>query len=289
MAKQPNKLFVQEFKQMMTDRFNMYGTDKRFLINNLPLPHIASLKLDKENGAYVKGISEPYFDKLNKTVVNVEKRQAWTKKEYDQYGKVLMRNGKPVLKDITIPMDSIVVSTTVNIELPNVKTIGVSKRKYVPSDGYLYVDYEIKNGVKVFYYAIPKVYVYKLNLCALILTKNTYRRAYKGYKIALQNGSYIYIYVIPYNPNRAVSYRLLGIKASPNFNNEIKTIVQWWQRQNVTFNYDLCMVENNNIAYSFIDGVVNVDDYKPYGDSMGTISTNNGDNGILNSLVENVG
>ena len=278
MAKQPNKLFVQEFKQMMIDRFNMYGTDQRFLINNLPLPHIPSLKFDKENGAYVKGITEPYFDKLNKSVVNVEKRQAWTKKEYDQHGKVLMKDGKPVVKDVTIPMESVVVSSSVNIELPNVKVVGVSKQKYRPSDGFLYVDYEVKNGVKIFYYAIPKVYLYKLNLCALILTKNTYRRAYKGYKIALQNGTYIYMYIIPYNPNRAMSYRLLGVKASPNFSNEVKTIIQWWQKQNVSFNYNLCMVENVNIAYSFIDGVVNVDDYRPYEhNSMGVMSTNNED------------
>ena len=285
MAKFPNRLFVSEFKQMMIDRYNMYGSDKRFLINNLPLPHIPSLQIDKENGAYVKGITESYFNKLNKTVVNIEKRQAWTKKVYDQYGKTLIENGKPVVKSVTIPMDSVVISSTVNIELPNAKIVGVSKKKYVPSDGFMYIDFEVKNGVKLFYYAIPKRYVYKLNLCALILTKNTHRRAYKGYKVALQNGTYIYLYIIPYNPNRAVTYRLLGVKASPNFDKEINTIVHWWQRNNVTFNYDICMVENNNIAYSFIDGVVNVDDYRPYTTSLSEQATNNANSDMTTLTV----
>ena len=179
MAKLPDKLFMQEFRQMMIDRYNMYGTDPRFLINNLPLPHIPSLKAGV-NGAFIKGIREPYFDKLNKSVVTIEKRQAWSKKVYDQYGKVLCTNGKITVKECPIPQGSIVVSSTVNIQLPNTKCIGVTKQKYVPSDGFLYVDFEEKNGARLYYYAVPKQFVYKLNLCALILTKNSYRR-HTGY------------------------------------------------------------------------------------------------------------
>lgn len=270
MAKMPDKLFMQEFRQMMSDRYNMYCTDSRFDVTKIFVPDIPTLKTNIVNGVLIKGVQEPYFEKLNKTVANIEKRRAWSKREYDQYGNIRYVDGNPVTRDIAIPMGSVVISSKTQISLPNSKVIGATKRKYLPSVGFLYIDYVIKDGQKLFYYAVPKCYVYKLNLCALVLTKNMHKRAYRGYKIALQNGSYVYLYVIPFT-NRGLNYRVLGLKASPNFNDEINAIVRCWQLNGTSFNYDLCKVENNNLGYSYIDGVCNSDDYRAYSESMDTM------------------
>ena len=274
-----DRIFKQEFAQMVKDRIhlNPWCNDSRFDILNLPVPNgISNTELSE--GAYIRGIQEPYFSSLNKTVVRIEKRQAWTKKEYDQHGNILTdAKGKPVLKEITIPRDSVVVSSKKNIKLPNVKVVGVSKVKYVPTEGYKYIDFEKrKDGTIIFYYAVPKDSVYKLNLCALVISKNSRGRQshYKGYRIVMQNGKYVYIYVIPYRSNKAC--RVLSIKASPNFDNEIEYLINYWERSGIVFNRQLCEIgENTRLGYSYVDGDLNVDDFVPYSESLGDIINNN--------------
>lgn len=274
-----DRIFKQEFTQMVKERIhlNPWCNDSRFDILNLPIPNGLN-NTELSEGAYIRGIQEPYFSSLNKTVVKVEKRQVWTKKEYDQHGNILTDvNGKPVVKEITIPRDSVVVSSKKNIKLPNVKVVGVSKVKYVPAEGYKYIDFEKKkDGTVIFYYAVPKTFVYKLNLCALVISKNSRGRQshYKGYRIIMQNGKYVYIYVIPYRNNKAC--RALSIKASPNFDKEIDYLIGYWEQVGIIFNRQLCEIgENSRLGYSYVDGDLNVDDFVPYSESLGDIITNN--------------
>ena len=274
-----DRIFKQEFSQMIKERIhlNPWCNDPRFDIVNLPVP-TGLCNTELSEGAYIRGIQEPYFSSLNKTIVKIEKRQAWTKKEYDQHGNILTdTNGKPVVKEITIPRDSVVVSSKKNIKLPNVKVVGVSKVKYVPSEGYKYIDFEKrKDGTIIFYYAVPKTFVYKLNLCALVISKNSRGRQshYKGYRIVMQNGKYVYIYVIPYRNNKAC--RVLSIKASPNFDKEIDYLIGYWEQIGIIFNRQLCEIgENSRLGYSYVDGDLNVDDFVPYSESLGDIITNN--------------
>lgn len=274
-----DRIFKQEFSQMVKERayLNPWCSDKRFLINEMPIPNIGSTEL--VDGAYIKGITEPYFSELNKSIGIIEKRQAWTKKEYDQHGNVLTNaNGRTVLKEITIPRDSIVISSKKNIHMPNTKIVGVSKVKYVPSEGFKYVDFEKrKDGSTIYYYAIPKCYVYKLNLCALVLTKNSRGRQshYKGYRVILQNGKYAYLYIIPYRNNKAC--RVLSIKATPNFKKELDVIFNYWEASGLIFNRQLCTLGDSNLGYTFVDGDLNVDDFIPYDKSLSEITTNNED------------
>ena len=274
-----DRIFKQEFSQMIKERIhlNPWCNDPRFDIVNLPVPN-GLCNTELSEGAYIRGIQEPYFSSLNKTVVKIEKRQAWTKKEYDQYGNVLKdRNGRPIVKDVTIPQGSVVVSSKKNIKLPNVKIVGVSKVKYVPSDGFKYIDFEKrKDGSVIFYYAVPKIYVYKLNLVSLVISKNSRGRQshYKGYRIVMQNGKYVYIYVIPYRNNKAC--RVLSIKASVNFDKEIEALISYWEQVGIIFNRQLCEVgENSRLGYAYVDGDLNIDDYVPYTESLGDVITNN--------------
>lgn len=274
-----DRLFKQEFTQMVKERVYLqpWSTDQRFLINNLPVPP-GIINTEMAEGAYIRGIREPYFSDLNKTVVVLEKRQAWTKKEYDQHGNVLMVDGRPKVKEITIPRESVVVSSKKNIHLPNTKVVGASAVRYEPADGFKYIDFERrKDDTVVYYYAIPKSFVYKLNLCSLVLTKNTRGRQshYKGYRIVMQNGSYIYLYIIPYNKN-ARACRVLSIKANPNFKDEIAAIINYWEVNGIIFNRSLCTIgDNSNLGYTFVDGDLNVDDFIPYTNSLSDITTNN--------------
>lgn len=309
MAIQPNVLFNKEFKTMLFDLKNMNCNNEIYTIHKIPVPQLDTLSLDIANGGIIKGVKEPYFIALNDKVVNIEKRQAWTKREYDQYGKILRdKDGNELKKDITIPMGSVVISTDVNIKLPNVDPNSAYRQKYVPHDGFKYIDFmsetittsvpyyrtlsreqlqqimqsTAENSMqqqmlnrpvqqmskkKTFYYEIPKDYVYELNLCALVISKDSRRKTYDGYKIALTNGTSIYLYVLPFT-GRQNTYRVLGLKTSPDFNSEITKIVQMWQQQGLSFDYDLCKLDNNNLGYTHIQGDCSISDYVAYDVSL---------------------
>ena len=276
MAKNSDDLFRKEFKAMMTSRFSMWGYDEKFSVQNLKVPQMASLQYGKDtDGAVIFGIQEPYFSNLNKKIVEIEGRQAWVKRLYDSHGNFLKdaHTGKVMTKDVPVPHDSVVVSSAENIRLPNTKTVGVSKVQYEPSEGFRYIDFDTVKGGRKYYYIVPKKNVYRLNMCALVLSKRALGRRdryYRGYKIALQNGTWIYIYVLPV-VRRQTSYRVLSVKPSPDFQSDITTLVKWWQTRGYTFNYDDCLINNENVAYIYLEGTISDDEYKPYGASLAVV------------------
>lgn len=272
MAKTVDEIFRRDFKRMMSERKNYYGADARFYINNLPVPTIPSmLTLKNSKMVLIKGVQEPYFSKLNGKVAYIFKRQSWEKRLYDSEGKFRKEGDKFLTQKVTIPRDSIVIGSTVNINLPNTEMVGKIKRKYYPADGYKYIDYQIINNKPIYFYYIPKSFVYEVNLCAMILSNVVHKRYYWGYKVALQNGTMAYLYVIPFNPRSQRNYRVLSIKASTNFKKEFEMLLSHWQMMGASFNSKNLAEDDLRLCYEYVDGVCDADDYVPIGNVIANV------------------
>ena len=70
--------------------------------------------------------------------------------------------------------------------------------------------------------------VYPIELCGLVIALNKHRAYYKGCKVALTNGHYVYIYSIPYKYRENAGYVLIGAKSSPDFDKEMNQLLNYW-------------------------------------------------------------
>lgn len=275
MAKSSDNVFCAEFKKMMFDRLNCYGYDERFSLTGIELPVLDTLNVtDNSCPCMVRGISADYFSKLNDDIVNLEVRQSWDKRKFDSSGNFISnKDGTYATVHITVPKDSAVVRSRISIGVPNMVNINGVYRRYNQPDGFKYIDFEDIDGVRYFYYYIPKENIYKLNLCALVLTTSQLKRYYRGIKVALQNGTYMYLYVIDYNPRKQMSYRVASIKASPNFDMEIDSILNLWLNNLFIFNRDDTMIDSRSLAYDYMDGVCLEEDFVPYDKSYNGVDS----------------
>lgn len=272
MAKTVDEIFRRDFKKMMNERRNYYGSDARFYINNLPVPTIPSMSVLKNSkSVIVKGITEQYFSKLNGKVAYIFKRQSWEKRLYNSDGEFRKDENGYMTQKITIPRDSIVIGSSINIGVPNTEMVGKIKRKYLPTEGYKYIDYQVINGKTIYFYYIPKSFVYELNLCAMIVSSTAHKRYYWGYKVALQNGTTAFLYVIPFNPRSQRNYRILSVKASTNFKKEFDLLFNHWQTMGASFNSKNLSEDDLRLCYEYMDGVCDADEYEPIGNVISNI------------------
>lgn len=261
---QPDKLFVEEFREML----DMRGGMNPYLdIENIPVPKLPTYKGLKYGKPYkVKGITEEYFNKLNDTEVflmgktTLKKRKALSNGEF-----VVYTNGDYSYEEVSVSEGFIAVHSNKPIGLKNeIVEKGVSK-KYKPSAGYKYVDYFEENGERRYIYIIPKSTVYPMNLLSLIVTFNKHSKYYKGTKVAMQRGKYIYVYVIPYEEREDSVYKIVCVKPSIDFTEEYNQLLNYWAMLGEIFDPSITGLTDeirrgketiNNIAYIDVpDGI----------------------------------
>lgn len=280
-----DELFYREFRDMINDRKAQLGGSEKFQIDNLPIPkEITSGGIPKTPMAYVKGINTPCFDKLNKSEVQLTNKTTLKKRLLNSDGTFRRgEDGKVKVTEVSVKQGFVAVLSDINIHLKKYQIENGVKRQISYPDGFRYVDYiETKVGRK-YIYIIPKGNVYKMNMCALIMTKNPHRIYYRGCKTVLQNGENIYIYVVPFKRySEMTEYRVLKVKSSLSFDAEVTAILRYWVKMGVIFDYYLTSLDTGvkgikNLALSKFSGTLCIDEYNKYTVSM----ADEVDNGVM--------
>jgi len=249
------KVFIKEFKR------NIRSAKVNKNIYNVPLPEeIKEWGISGGEVFAIKGISSEaggLFANLNKTLVKkLPKGMVASKRKTDLVTRNFVKdsNGRFVYEDVKIPQGSIVVLSSVNLNLPY---------KYKPNEeGFGYIDFVMNGLSKEFLYYVPKKYLYQTNQTALALSvknmKNFFGMGYVSWKFGT-----IYLHIIPYKPNQQyVGTKILKTSHRLNYEKEVKTIVDYWIANDIIPNIALCNTidEGNLILKSTSKGY---DSYEP--------------------------
>lgn len=254
-----DEIFYKEFTHMMQQLKGMNGQCN---LNDIELPPDKApyFLIEKRNKVIISGITEEYYSKLNGTEALLWGSSALRRRKFDYQGKFLRdRDGHYILQDVPCPHECVAIISPISIGVPN---------KYKSKEEAQYVDMITKhtpNGdIHRFVYIIPKKYCYPIKQTALVISWNKLRRFYQGIQLSLQNGSVLYMYVIPYNPNsQAHNYRVIHCKTSVDYTNEIVAIKDYWVKKNIIFNpawcqlYD-CVRGRENMAYLNLDSTEDI-------------------------------
>lgn len=273
-----DNVFAKEFRDMMNGRRSMVGN---FNLVDLPLPELNSVLTNFTKGkvCLIKGIKEPFFEKLNKTEVQLVGKTTLLKRQVLSNGQFRRDSENNfVYTQISVKTGFVAIHSPKSIGLKRYIEVNGKQKEHKPTEGFRYVDYFELNGEKRYIYIVPKENVYPLELCALIITPNKHRVYYKGCRLALQNGNYVYLYVIPYKVKENPGYRVIGAKASPNFDEEVKKILQYWTQLGVMFDLRLTALENQvggqtNVGIMDLVGTCGIDDYQKIGHSLANSET----------------
>lgn len=265
--KTADQVFAKEFKDMMNGRRSMSGS---FNLVDIPIPNMSSLltNLGKGEVCLVKGLSEDFFDKLNNSEVQILTSQILMKRQVLSDGTFRVdSNGNYVFTQVPLKQGFVAIHSKKSIGLKRKVVINGIEKEHKLAEGFRYIDYFELKGERRYIYTIPKENVYPLNLCALIITPNKHRHFYKGCKLALQNGNYLYIYVIPFKNGRETrGYRVIGTKASPYFDIEVNKLLSHWMQLGIIFDLNMTALENqvggeNNLGIMDLVGTLGIDDY----------------------------
>lgn len=255
-------VFTREFNNMMNQR---RAQNTGFSIMDIPCPDMKLIKADDfvEGGkmAFVKDIEEPFFSDLNNSNVEIVKGRNFQKRVsyYDEEGKIKFRedrNGDIMKIEVPVKTGFVAVYSSINIHLPNKVEKNGEKRIYKPTDGYKFVDYVDTDKGRKYMYLLPIDKVFPMELCALVISLNKHRAYYKGCKVALTNGHYVHIYSIPYKYRENAGYYLIGAKPSPNFDREMKELLDYWIKHSILFDLNMTALENQykgNINLGIVD------------------------------------
>jgi hypothetical protein len=273
MSRTNDSLFHKEFRDMMNGRRSI---SKNFNLVDLPLPELTTMinGFPKLHMALVKNIKEPFFDRLNNQEVQLVGRTTLQKRQVLSDG-TFRKNaqGKFEYTQIPVPHGHVAILTSLSIGLKRKIMVNGVERPHKVTDGYRYIDYvQTKLGRK-YIYIIPKSFVYRLSMCALVLTPNKRRNYFQGCKLALQNGNYVYLYVVPYKYRENLDLRVLGVKSSFDFNEEVSQIITYWMGLGVIFNLTVTTLEGQvngvtNLGIMDLEGTVVSEDYTRIGASL---------------------
>lgn len=275
MSNTVDSVFNREFKEMMNAR---KAKVTGFALSSITMPDFS--ELTKTEGLFVgnrklkvaliRKIDEPFFERLNNTEVELIGKTKLLKRQVLSDGTFRKdKNGNYVADDIVVPHTCIAILSTISIGLKRFIEKDGRKIEHRTSEGYRYVDYvETSNGRK-YIYVVPREKVYRLDMNALALSFNKHRNYYRASKIALQNGHYIYMYVMPYSYRDNISSHIIGLKASTNFNKEVDVLLKHWLKEGVIFPTDLTQLKDQisgttNIGFMEYEGTLLEDDYKRY-------------------------
>ena len=175
--------------------------------------------------------------------------------------------------EITVEKGFVAVYSSINIHLPNKVEVNGEKKNYNPTKGYRFVDFIDTDKGRKYLYLIPMQYVYPMELCGLVISLNKHRAYYKGCKVALTNGHYVYVYSIPYKYRENTGYYLIGAKPSPDFDKEMKQLLDYWMKNNILFDLNMTALDSNykgNINLGIVDipGTCMASDYTKFTHAM---------------------
>ena len=199
------------------------------------LPNGANILTNKEKLDYclIKGVTEPYFDKLNRTVVTLQPRIQYHKRVTGTDGTFIKNvDGEDLQRDVDIPVGSRVVLSHISIQLPNFIMDGTRRIPVIPSEGFGYLDYlDTPSGRKYLYY-VPRDFIYPMNLNVMVLSTNRLQsRFWWGRKYEFNRGiASAYLYIAPYAQHLFVPSNLVfNMKMSLDYDDDIKKLESFWQ------------------------------------------------------------
>lgn len=268
MAITSNNLFYREFRNMMSVR---RATGKNINLSHFSIENANTMIQGKPKGviALVKGIKEPFFERLNNAEVQIVPKGLLYKRQVLSDGSFRLDNeGKEVKEQVPLKRGSVAILSDVCIALKRRYEKDGKIINHEPSEGYAYVDYiETQKGRK-YIYIVPKDYVYRLNMCALVLSLNNLRNYYKGAKIALKDGNYLNVYIVPYKYRDNAGVRVLGVKSTNDFDKEFAILLRDWQNSGLVFDSRLTFLEDslkgiNNIGIIQLRGTIS-ESYERY-------------------------
>lgn len=266
-----DEIFFKEFQNMMYQRKGITG---QVNLNDIPLPPGSDKHLFVETRDKVRiiGIQEEYFSKLDGTEALLWGRSQLQRRKFDYRGEFMRdKDGNYILQEVTCPHDCVAVISKESIGVPN---------SFKSKEQSSYVDMitrKTQSGeMHRFVYIVPRKYCYKVKQTALVLSWNKLRRFYQGIGLSMQNGSTLFMYVIPYSPTSKVhNYRVLHCKSSVDYTQEITVIKNFWINSGVIFNPAECQLTDfvrgrENMAYFNLDSTEDVyevfDASKPLGE-----------------------
>lgn len=251
------EIFYKEFNLMMNQLRGYNGYKD---LSEVPLPPDV-----KFNGALRKerveiyGITDQYYGKLNNSEAMLWDKGALNRRTFNHNGEFIKnKNGDYILEDVPVHHGCTAIVSDIQIGVPN---------RYSNNEGFDYVDYIEKDGVCKYIYIVPKKYLYKIQLTALVLSWNKLHSYYTGEQVSLTNGHYLYIYVVPYKKTVSNRVRVLSCKASDDYNDEVRAMQNYWVQNGIMFNPKDCELTEfvkgrENLAYQILDGVLT--DYVMY-------------------------
>lgn len=240
----PDELFFKEFKALLNNRLARYGNNKYFYLPNLK---VCDLDLKKAKSyVYMEDIEEPFYLNLNYREDREESSEYYNEdlimRYVDRTGQYMKDDkGQVLTKKIILPKDCVAIKTNINIKLRNTYEVDGQVEKYIGKKEYQYVDYTTEGGKKYYIYVVPKEKVKEKNLVALIITTEPKHKYYQGYKVVLQNGVWIYLYVLPYSDNMRNKYansnkvRLLGVTTQTDMKQSINKLLNFWEKNAIIF------------------------------------------------------
>ena len=191
----------------------------------------------------VKGVSDSVFKDLDGDIVKKLPSGTVAKQRViNPVNRLFKTNedGSYVYRDYPTVSGSMVVRSDRDLEIP----FAYWKN---PKDGYGYVDFVISEDYGMeFMYMLPKDCLYKVNQTALVLSVKDMKN-YKGMGYNTWSNGKIFLHVVPYNPNsKYVGSKVLKTGDSLDYSKEIKTIVDFWQVNNIVPEIRLCSLEDGS-------------------------------------------
>lgn len=256
-----DEIFYKEFQESM--RFRKANSIMN--LRDVPTPENFGGTIPIRNMAIARGITdEKYsalnYDKTNKTLLSLVGNTKLRKTVY-------LSDGTPRREaDGTIRTTDVIVPRECEGVISNIPISSL----YTSRQGFEFVD-RIKDRVNStkFIYIVPRKYLHRINLCALVIRLDKLRNSYTAIQVTLINGHKLYIHVIPYKPTRAKDEgtRVLKVKANANFDAEIKDLLAYWQQTNVMFSLESTAFEEPirgvyNCGIEHYD--TNLSNYRPF-------------------------
>lgn len=241
-SEEMDRKFAREFKSMIAYRNAYMANNRAFAVENLPIPKNVSeaslfdITSPGQKYALIHEITEPYFSELNEHYVEIcPTGMNFERVCLDTDGTPIRdTEGKLVTRKVIVPRNSVVIATTVNIHLPNyVKDANGENVKYEIKDkSYAYLTC-MHGATPRYYYAVPQTVVYTAHPVSLVLSARARRQQayYNCYRLLMQNGSYVYLTtMLTERITATTDMRIVCSKLSTDFNKEIRSLWNCWQR-----------------------------------------------------------
>lgn len=246
-----------EFIKEMRDNLPKVGEKS---IYDIPLPMSTKGWNISEYALYgVQGITEPEFDKLNKTIVmEYPKGMNLVRKKVDRRTRKFMRDseGNFVTEPVTVPKNSKAIMSEINLLL--------RYKHEVQDKSFEYVDVINIKGKVLYIYLVSTKNLYRVSQTALAMSVRKLKcysgASYKTWKYGL-----ITLAVIPYKPNaKYEGTKILATGVGLNYNEQITEVLKFWQAMDVIPNMRLSqLMDGGSVCVVDYAPTYNVEDFTP--------------------------